>query len=209
MEAYRLDIVQELFSLITTSTIETEAILAIGTIETITGTETITGIETEAGTEVTVAVEIGTTTATVADPRIGTTTEIITIAEIQDLQIIETTAIVGIRGQMKIEATQVTGEVEAQEAMLRVQHLRETEIAEQSLQVPHQEGVKAIGEKRFKLHDLLLKARIRAVQAEAPIMAEPVCQTEVKLTIQAEEEIISDNKNGDFRSPFLFRAKAD
>jgi hypothetical protein len=39
-------------------------------------------------------------------------------------------------------------------------------------------------------------------------MAEPVCQTEVKPTIQAEEEIISDNKNGDFRSPFLFKAKA-
>jgi hypothetical protein len=130
------------------------------------------------------------------------------MAEIRGLRILEAMALAEILGQMKVEATQVTGGVEALEAMLRAQHLRETEIAEQKLQVPHQEGVKAIGEKRFKLHDLLLKARIRAVQAEAPIMAEPVCQTEVKLTIQAEEEIISDNKNGDFRSPFLFKAKA-
>jgi hypothetical protein len=130
------------------------------------------------------------------------------MAEIRGLRILEAMALAEILGQMKVEATQVTGGVEALEAMLRAQHLRETEIVEQNLQVPHQEGVKAIGEKRFKLHDLLLKARIRAVQAEAPIMAEPVCQTEVKLTIQAEEEIISDNKNGDFRSPFLFKAKA-
>jgi hypothetical protein len=58
-------------------------------------------------------------------------------------------ALAEIQGQMKTEATQVIREVEALEAMLRAQHLRETEIAEQKLQVPHQEGVKAIGERKY------------------------------------------------------------
>jgi hypothetical protein len=76
MEAYRLDIVQELFFLITTSTIETEAILATGTIETIIGTETITGIETEAGIKAVTTMEVGTiVTTTAAELRTETTIE--------------------------------------------------------------------------------------------------------------------------------------
>lgn len=215
-EAYHLDTVQGHFFREVTSTTETEAIPATGTIETITGTETIIGIETEAGTEVTVAAGIGTTTVIVAEPKTGITTETITTAEIQDLRIIETIAVaeirdlriveamaaVEIRGQMITEATQPAGGVVAREAMPLAQHLRETEIVEQKLQVLHQEVVKAIGEKRFKLHDLLLKAPTMD-RAEAVIVEEEACQIEVKLTILVDEEIISNNKNGDFRSPFL------
>lgn len=220
MEAYRLDTVQELFFLITTSTIETEATPATGTIETITGTETITGIETEAGTEVTIATEIG--TATVAEPRIGTTTEIITTAEIRDLRTIETIAVaeirdlriveamvaVEIRGRTIAEATQVTGEMVAREAMPLAQHLKETEIVEQKLQALHQEVVKAIGEKIFKLHDLLLKA-LTMGRVEAVIVEEEACQIEVKLTILVDEEIISNNKNGDFGRHFCVKTKVE
>ena len=146
MEASHLDIVRERFSQEAMSITETEATQATGTIETTTGTETITGTETEAGIEVTIATETG--VAAVAEPRIGTTTEIITTAEIQDLRIIETT-VVEIRGQMRVEATQVTGEVVAQEVMFLAQHLRETEIVEQKLQAPHREDVRTIGERKY------------------------------------------------------------
>jgi hypothetical protein len=46
-------------------------------------------------------------------------------------------------------------------------------------------------------------------QAEAMIAEEEAFQKEAKRTIRVEEEIISNNKNGDFRSSFLFKAKAD
>jgi hypothetical protein len=76
MEAYRLDIVQELFFLITTSTIETEAILATGTIEAIIGTEMIIGIEIEAGIKAVITMEVGTiVTTTAAELRTETTIE--------------------------------------------------------------------------------------------------------------------------------------
>jgi hypothetical protein len=67
MEAYLLDIVQGLFFLITTYIIEIEAIPATGAIETITGTETLTGIETEAGTEVTIGIETETGIIVIAE----------------------------------------------------------------------------------------------------------------------------------------------
>jgi hypothetical protein len=147
MEASHLDIVRERFSQEAMSITETEATPATGTIETTTGIETITGTGIEAGIEVTIAIEIG--IAAVAEPRIGTTTEITTTAEIQDLRIIETTAVVEIRGQMRVEATQVIGEVVAQEVMFLAQHLRETEIVEQKLQAPHREDVRTIGERKY------------------------------------------------------------
>lgn len=75
MEAFRLDIAQELFFLITTSIIETEAIPATGTKEITIGIEMTIGIETEAGTEVTIAAEIGTIITTVAEPKTEITTE--------------------------------------------------------------------------------------------------------------------------------------
>jgi hypothetical protein len=162
-EASVLGIVQGLFIQEATCITDTEAIPAIGVIGTITGTETITGIETEAGTEVTIATEIGTTTATVAEPKTEITTETITtaeirdlrrieiiaVAEIRDLRIAEAMAAVEIRGQMIAEATQATGEVVAREAMPQAQHLRETEIVEQKLQALHQEVVRAIGERKY------------------------------------------------------------
>ncbi|OYU93175.1 MAG: hypothetical protein CFE21_21575 [Bacteroidetes bacterium B1(2017)] len=58
-------------------------------------------------------------------------------------------AAVEILSQMKAEATQVLGEVEALEAMLLGPHLRETEIVEQRLQALHQEVVRAIGERKY------------------------------------------------------------
>ena len=128
---------------------ETEATPVTGIKEIITGTEAITGTETEAGTEVTIATEIGITTATVAEPKTGITTETITIAEIRDLRIVEAMATVEIRGQMITEATQVAGEAVAREAMPLAQHLRETEIVEQKLLALHQEVVRTIGERKY------------------------------------------------------------
>lgn len=74
-EVFRLDITQELFFLITTSIIETEATPATGITETITGTETTTGIETEVGIEA-ITAEIG-TIVTAAGQRTEITTETI------------------------------------------------------------------------------------------------------------------------------------
>jgi hypothetical protein len=160
-EVFRMGITQELFFLITTSIIEAEAIRVTGITEIITGTETTIGTEIEAGTEVTIATEIG--TATVAEPRTGITTEIITTAEIRDRRTIETTAVVEIRDlriaetmvavenldQMTAEATQVTGEVEVLETMLPEQHLRETRMVEQKLLALHREVVRTIGERKY------------------------------------------------------------
>jgi hypothetical protein len=203
-----LGIVQGLFIQEATCITDTEAIPAIGVIGTITGTETITGIETEAGTEVTIATEIGTTTATVAEPKTEITTETITTAEIRDLRIAEAMAAVEIRGQMIAEATQATGEVVAREAMPQAQHLRETEIVEQKLQVLHQEFEKAIGERKYKLRDHLPKA-LTMGRVEAMIAEKEVCQIEVKPTIRVGEGIISDNKNGDFGRHFCIKTKAE
>jgi hypothetical protein len=214
-EAFRLDIAQEPFFLITTSITEIEAIPATGTKEITIGTEMTIGIEIEAGTKAT-ATEIGTIATTAAELKTGITTETIITAEIQDLRIIETTAVVEIRGlrtveamavveirgQMMAEATQATGEVVAREAMPLAQHLRETEIVEQKLQVLHQEVVRATRERKYKLRDLQPKALIM-VLAEEMIAEEEACQIEVKPTIRVGEEIISDNKNGDFGRHFF------
>jgi len=221
-EAFRLDTVQGLFFLIIMSIIETEAIPATGITEIITGTETTTGIETEAGIEVTIVIEIGTITVTVAEPKTGITTETITIAEIRDHWTIETIAVVEILDlriaetmeavenldQMIAEATQEAGEVEVREAMLLVLHLRETEIVEQKLQALHPEVVRTIGERRFKLRDHLPKA-LTMDRVEAVTVEEEACQTEEKPTIRVGEEIISDNKNGDFGRLFCVKTKVE
>lgn len=73
-EAFRSDIVLELFSLEVMSITETEAIPATGTKEVTIGTEMTTGIEIEAGTTATVT-EIGTIATTAAELKTGITTE--------------------------------------------------------------------------------------------------------------------------------------
>jgi hypothetical protein len=232
-EAFRLDIAQEPFFLITTSITEIEAIPATGTKEITIGTEMTIGIEIEAGTKAT-ATEIGTIATTAAELKTGITTETIITAEIQDLRIIETTAVVEIRGlrtveamavveirglrtveamavveirgQMMAEATQATGEVVAREAMPLAQHLRETEIVEQKLQVLHQEVVRATRERKYKLRDLQPKALIM-VLAEAMIAEEEACQIEVKPTIRVGEEIVF-NKRIAASAAIFFNTKA-
>jgi hypothetical protein len=69
--------------------------------------------------------------------------------EIRDLRIVEATVAVETLDQMIAEATQETGEVEAQEATLLAQHLREAEMIEQKLPTLHQEVVRTTGERKY------------------------------------------------------------
>ena len=46
-------------------------------------------------------------------------------------------------------------------------------------------------------------------RAEEMIAEEEVCQIEVKPTIRVEEEIVSDNKNGDFGRHFCVKTKVE
>lgn len=46
-------------------------------------------------------------------------------------------------------------------------------------------------------------------RVEAVTVEEEACQIEEKPTIRVEEEIISDNKNGDFGSHFFVKTKVE